>query len=336
MAYDAQADILYVGTGNGGPWNQNFRSPKGGDNLFLSSIVAVKPDTGKMVWYFQETPGEHWDYTAVQNMILADLTIDGKPRKVLLHAPKNGFFYVLDRLTGKFISGSPYVKRLTWARGLDANGRPIEAKGARYTTEPVTLSPGPGGAHQWQPMSFHPGLGLVYIPGQESSGTYNPADKFTYTPGEYNTGMVTTRQTRGPDGGLQFTPPGAGDIRPTTPAVRPRLPEGAETQPVANGGFLVAWDPAIQKERWRVPGPGGLTGGGTLATGGNLVFQGATAYNASTGEKLWEAKLGIPNVTPISYVLDGKQYVLLLARAYPSNRLFVFSLDGKEPIPAAQ
>jgi quinohemoprotein ethanol dehydrogenase len=336
MAYDAEADILYVGTGNGGPWNQNYRSPQGGDNLFLSSIIAVKPDTGKMVWYFQETPGEHWDYTAVQNMILADLSIGGKQRKVLMHAPKNGFFYVLDRITGEFISGSPYVKRLTWARGLDAKGRPIEAKGARYTTEPVTLSPGPGGAHQWQPMSFHPGLGLVFIPGQESSGTYNPAPEFAYTPGEYNTGMVTTRQTRGADGGLQNTPPGAGDLRPTVAPVKPRLPEGAENQPAANGGFMLAWDPITQKERWRVAGPGGLTGGGTLATGGNLVFQGATAYNASTGEKLWEADLGVPKVTPISYMLDGKQYIMLLARAYPSNRLFVFSLDGKEPIPVAQ
>jgi hypothetical protein len=185
-------------------------------------------------------------------------------------------------------------------------------------------------------MSFHPGLGLVYIPGQESSGTYNPSADFTYTPGEYNTGMVTQRQVRGADGALQFTRPGAGDIRPAAPPVRPRLPEGAENQPAANGGFMLAWDPVAQKERWRVPGPGGLLGGGTLATGGNLVFQGATAYNASTGEKLWEADLGVPSVTPISYMLDGKQYVMLLAQAYPANRLFVFSLDGKEPIPPAR
>ncbi len=333
MAYDDDADILYVGTGNGGPWNQNYRSPQGGDNLFLSSIVAVKPDTGRMVWYFQETPGEHWDYTAVQNIILANLPIDGTTRKVLLHASKNGFFYLLDRITGQFISGAPYVKRLTWARGLDANGRPIEAEGARYVSKPVTISPGPGGAHQWQPMSFHPGLGLVYIPGQESSGTYTPAAQFTYQQGEYNTGMANTRQTRGPDGALQLTTLVADNLRSEARSVKPRTPEGAENQPAATGGFLVAWDPVQQKERWRVPGPGGLTGGGTLTTGGNLVFQGATAYNAATGEKLWEADLGIPKVTPISYLLEGKQYIVLLARAYPANRLFVFSLDGKEQIP---
>src|SRR5262249_2067091 len=146
------ADLLYIGTGNGGPWNANIRSPQGGDNLFLGSVLAVKPDTGKLVWHFQETPGDHWDYTSVQPMILADLTINGKPRKTLLHAPKNGYFYVLDRVTGEFIHGDKYVKRLTWATGLDAKGRPIEAKGARYTNEPVEISPGPGGAHNWQSM----------------------------------------------------------------------------------------------------------------------------------------------------------------------------------------
>src|ERR1700734_3497783 len=169
MAYDPDADILYIGVGNGGPWDRNVRSPQGGDNLFLGSVVAVKPDTGKMVWYFQETPGDTWDYTSTQPMILADLSIDGKMRKVLMHAPKNGFFYMLDRITGEFISGDKYAKRVTWATGLDKNGHPIEAKGARFDKQPILLSPGPLGAHNWQPMSFSPLTGLVYIPGQESS-----------------------------------------------------------------------------------------------------------------------------------------------------------------------
>ena len=142
MAYDPAADLLYVGTGNGGPWNQNIRSPQGGDNLFLASIIAVKPDTGRMAWYFQENPGETWDFTATQPIILADLNIDGQERKVLMHAPKNGYFYVLDRITGKFISGKPFVKRMTWSMGLDKNGRPIEAPGARYTTNPIRIWPG--------------------------------------------------------------------------------------------------------------------------------------------------------------------------------------------------
>ncbi len=331
MAYDPDADILYVGTGNGGPWNQHDRSPQGGDNLFLCSIVAVKPDTGKMVWYFQEVPGESWDYTAVQPIILADLNIGGKNRKVLLHAPKNGFFYVLDRVTGEFISGEKYVKRLTWATGLDKNGRPIEAKGARYDKDPVSLSPGPGGAHQWQPMSFNPLSGLVYIPGQESSGVYNPDPDFVYTPGGYNTGLVSGPQRRGADGAVAFEPRAAG--APAPAPVKPKLPEGAENAPAAAGGFLLAWDPVAQKERWRVPAQPGVISGGTLATAGNLVFHGAMAFNGDTGEKLWDGEVGQPSVTPVSYMLDGKQYVMLFARSYPNNRLFVFALDGKEPIP---
>src|SRR5580704_10470355 len=331
MAYDPDADILYVGTGNGGPWNQHDRSPQGGDNLFLCSIVAVKPDTGKMVWYFQEVPGESWDYTAVQPIILADLNIGGKNRKVLLHAPKNGFFYVLDRVTGEFISGEKYVKRLTWATGLDSKGRPIEAKGARYDKDPVSLSPGPGGAHQWQPMSFNPLSGLVYIPGQESSGVYNPDPDFVYTPGGYNTGLVSGPQRRGVDGAVALEPRPQG--APAPAPVKPKLPEGAENAPAAAGGFLLAWDPVAQKERWRVPAQPGVVSGGTLATAGNLVFHGAMAFNGDTGEKLWDGEVGQPSVTPVSYMLDGKQYVMLFARSYPNNRLFVFALDGKEPIP---
>jgi quinohemoprotein ethanol dehydrogenase len=323
MAYDPDADILYVGTGNGGPWNQNIRSPQGGDNLFLSSVVAVKPDNGRMVWYFQETPGEHWDYTAVQPIILTDLTINGKQRKVLLHAPKNGFFYVLDRISGEFISGEKYAKRVTWATGLDAKGRPIEAKGARYTTTPITLSPGPGGAHNWQPMSFSPLTGLVYIPGQESSGIYRPELNFTYVPGYRNTGMVGGQGIKG-----------KAPAPPPDPAPVPE-PEGADLQPKATGGFLVAWDPVANKERWRILTSGGFGGGGTLATAGNLIFHGSTAYNAQTGEKLWEMDLGGGNVTPISYVLDGKQYISMFARQYPGNRLFTLALDASALMPPA-
>jgi quinohemoprotein ethanol dehydrogenase len=317
MAYDSEADILYIGVGNGGPWDRNIRSPQGGDNLFLGSIVAVKPETGKLVWYFQETPGDDRDYTSTQPMILADLTINGRQRKVLLHAPKNGFFYVLDRITGEFISGEKYVKRVTWALGLDKNGRPIEAEGARFKDQPVLLSPGPGGGHNWQPMAFNPVTGLVYIPGQESSGVYTPDPQFAFNPGFRNTGMM-----------------GFGGARPAPAAPAPaKEPVGAENQPKATGGFLLAWDPTTQKERWRVADAGGFGGGGAVATAGNLVFHGAIAYNAETGEKLWEADLGGRSVTPITYMLDGKQYVTLFARDNPGNRLFTFVLDGKAPIP---
>ena len=165
MAYDADLDLLYIGTGNGSPWSRYLRSPGGGDNLYLSSVVAIKPETGELAWYFQETPGDSWDFTATQHIILADLEIDGQMRKTLLHAPKNGFFYVLDRETGKFISGKNYVP-VTWAKGLDANGRPIEDPSSAFRNSPKMVQPSPHGGHNWQPMAFNPATKLVYIPSQ--------------------------------------------------------------------------------------------------------------------------------------------------------------------------
>jgi quinohemoprotein ethanol dehydrogenase len=324
MAYDPDADLLYIGVGNGGPWDRNLRSPGGGDNLFLASVVAVKPDTGKLVWYFQETPGDDWDYTSTQPMVLADLTIGGRKRKVLLHAPKNGFFYVLDRITGEFISGAQYAKRVTWATGLDAKGRPIEAKGARYGINPVLISPGNGGAHNWEAMAYSPLTELVYIPGTEGGARYARDPKFVFRKGTQNAGMSTMQRPRDVEGNV---------IPPDPPDVPVTEPEGAENQPKASGGFLVAWDPKANKERWRVPAVGGyLRGGATLATAGNLLFHDSKAYNAETGEKLWDADLS-DNVAPITYMLDGKQYVTVFARGYPNSRLFSFVLDGKEPIP---
>jgi quinohemoprotein ethanol dehydrogenase len=331
MAYDSAADILYVGTGNGGPWDRHVRSPQGGDNLFLASIIAVKPDTGKMVWYFQETPGDTWDFTSTQPMILADLVIDGKTRKVLMHAPKNGFFYMVDRITGEFISGAKYARRVTWASGLDKNGHPIEANGARFDKGAVLLSPGPLGAHNWQPMSYSPLTGLVYIPGEESASVYNPDPNFKFTPGYWNTGLTLGRRPPLPEG---QTPAG----RPSGPV---KEPEGADKEPKATGRFLLAWDPVAEKERWRIVDTGppvrgsyaAIFGGGTLATAGNLVFQGAAAYNAQTGEKLWQADLGGLNVSPVTYMLDGKQYLSLLGGPTVKSRLYTFVLDGKAEMP---
>jgi quinohemoprotein ethanol dehydrogenase len=312
MAYDPEADLLYVGTGNGGPWNQQVRSPGGGDNLYLASIIAVKPDTGRMVWYFQENPGETWDFTATQPLILANLAIDGQERKVIMHAPKNGYFYVIDRITGKFISGKPFVQRMTWSTGLDTNGRPIEAKGARYMDGPIKVWPGAAGAHNWQPMAFSPITRLVYLPGNESSATYAPMkpEEFVFTPGRVNKGT-------GPTGG-------------TIPET-----DHAATQPSITGRFFVAWDPVKQEQRWRNILEGATTAGGTLATAGGLVFNGNNAYDADTGARLWnEPLMGERPVTWITYLLDGKQYLSILARNYPNNRLFTFTLDGGAAMPA--
>jgi quinohemoprotein ethanol dehydrogenase len=327
MAYDPDADVLYIRTGNGGPRNHVYRSPGGG---VLASVLAVKPDTGKMVCYFQETSGDDWDFTSAQPTILAELTIGGRPRKVLMHAPKNGFFYVLDRLTGEFISGEKYAKRVTWALGLDkAKGRPIEAKGNRAgLDQAATISTGPSGAHDWQPMSYSPLTGLVYIPGQESSNTYCIDANFKYVAGGRTLGMQGGLGPRLPNGQTALPGPEPANVAPAPEPPKRRI------KPKDTGGFHVAWDPKTQRERWRLVGAGGTSsGGGILATAGDLVFHGPVAYNAETGEKLSETDLGGTNVTPITYMLDGKQYVTLSARGYPDNRLFTFVLDGKESVP---
>ena len=191
MAYDPELDLLYIGVGNGGPWNQAYRSPGGGDNLYLSSIVALKPKTGAYVWHYQTTPGETWDFTATRHIILADLVIDGRVRKVLMQAPKNGFFYVLDRLSGQLISAKNYTF-VNWATGIDMKtGRPVENPDARIdqTGKPFVVVPGPGGAHNWQPMAYDPKTGLVYIPVQEGGYPYVPAADWKSAAQGFNTGM---------------------------------------------------------------------------------------------------------------------------------------------------
>jgi quinohemoprotein ethanol dehydrogenase len=288
MAYDAEADLLYVGTGNGGPWDRNFRSPQGGDNLFLASILAIRPDTGRLVWHFQQVPGDQWDYTTTQPMSLADLRIGGRTRKVLLQAPKNGFFYVIDRLTGKFVSGVPFTAT-NWATGLDpVSGRPIEAPNARYGMTPVTLTPGPPGAHNWHPMSFHPGTGLVYFPVRTNAFQYSIDPAYKYNKGGRNLGVIAG--------------PGA-------------LPRMSGEEPSAPA-YLLAWDPVAQKERWRVNFSGAGSGSGTLATAGTLVFQAdpqgtLVAYDARTGARLWQGPVGAGAATPITYALDGRQYIAI-------------------------
>jgi quinohemoprotein ethanol dehydrogenase len=244
-----------------------------------------------------------------------------------MHAPKNGFFYVLDRITGEFISGAKYARRVTWATGLDKNGRPIEANGARYGVNPVLIAPGNGGAHNWEAMAFSPLTGLVYIPGTEGGARYARDPKFVYTPGTQNAGMSTMQRPRDPDGQVVPPDPPAG--------VAVVEPEGAENQPKdVGGGFLVAWDPVAQKERWRIPAVGGyLRGGATLATAGNIVFHDSKAYNAETGEKLWGVEMNGESVAPITYMLDGKQYITYFARSYPNSRMFSFVLEGSQPIP---
>jgi quinohemoprotein ethanol dehydrogenase len=290
MAYDADLDLLYFGVGNGTPWNQELRSPGGGDNLFLSSIVAVRPDTGEYVWHYQTTPGETWDYTATQHIILAELKLDGKKREVVMQAPKNGFFYVLDRATGELISAENYID-ITWATHVDMEtGRPVEVPGSRYRDEPFLVFPSYLGGHNWHPMSYSPDTGLVYIPVLDFPANYGQPDDFNYNPGAANTG------THGIVGSLP-------DAQAERDAMRALIQ-----------GRLLAWNPVTQKEAWRVEHKGPWNGG-ALSTAGNLVFQGTAdgnfvAYRADNGEKLWDfaTQTGVV-AAPVTYEVDGEQYV---------------------------
>jgi PQQ-dependent dehydrogenase (methanol/ethanol family) len=320
LSYDPELDLLYVGTGNGSPWSQRLRSPGGGDNLYLSSILALRPDTGELVWHYQTTPGETWDFTATQHMVLADLTVGGRARKVLMQAPKNGFFYVLDRATGELISAAPYTE-VTWATGIDSKtGRPIETAQARYKQAEM-IKPGPFGGHNWQPMSFNPQTGLVYIPALDAAFGYADDPAFKPSPASWNLGVDLAMAAGAP---------------------------GTVSKPPV--GSLLAWDPVAQKERWRVPHPT-IWNGGTLTTGGNLVFQGSgdgrfVAYRADTGAKAWEMNVGSPIIAaPITYEIDNTQYVAVMAGyggamrvvapeppAVP-GRLLVFTLGGKAKLP---
>jgi PQQ-dependent dehydrogenase (methanol/ethanol family) len=313
FAYDPEANLLYVGTGNGAPWSRDIRSPGGGDNLYLSSILALNADDGELVWHYQTTPGDDWDYTATQPLMLLDLTIDGRDRKVIVQAPKNGFFFVIDRLTGEFISGEPYADDVTWASGIDQmSGRPIETPQARYGTnrQGAWLSPGPTGAHNWRPMAWNPETGLVYLPAQNTQSYYEMVTDFEYTLGQWNTGTT---------------------IRGGGSRVRPDRPEltGPRT-------MLVARDPVTNTEVWRAPSQGG--NGGTLSTGGNLVFRGSgnrlVAHDASTGEELWSTEVGGGTATPMTYELDGVQYLSIGGGSTREGpRMWTFVLDGTAERP---
>jgi len=334
IIYDPELRLVYVGTGNGSPWSRELRSAGQGDNLFLSSIVALHVDTGRVAWYYQTTPGDDWDFTAVQGLMLAELVVDGQERKVIMQAPKNGFFYVLDRVTGELLKAEPYAN-VTWATGVSKEtGRPIETPQARYRDFVSTVMPGPGGAHNWHPMSYSPLTGLVYLPTQQGSRfNYVKAPDFQYQPGKWNTGIVLGNSAGLPQRPASEYADGAGPQNPTP-------------------GALLAWDPLQMRPRWQIDYPNAINGG-TLATAGNLVFQGTSdgqlrAYAADDGELLWSVDLGVAVVAPpITYILDGRQYVSVLAgwggatalfgvnptgEYKPEGRLWTFVLGGNQNI----
>jgi len=295
IVYDSELDQIYIGTGNGTPWDRRERSPKGGDNLFTCSVVALKPDTGEYVWHYQETPGDAWDFDSAEPMILATLTIGGSPRKVLLHAPKNGFFYVLDRATGQVISAKPYTA-VSWATEVDLKtGRPIENSAARYegSGKGTPVAPGPLGGHSWHSMSSSPLTGLVYLPVQDAGFLYKSDEHFQGKAMAFNTGT-------------DFVAAGM-----------PQKPEIKQAILRSIKGHLEAWDPVQQKEVWRVERASPVNGG-VLSTAGNLVFEGTAqgnleAFRANNGEKLWsaDAQSGVV-AAPVSYAAGGEQYIAVV------------------------
>lgn len=333
MAYDPDLNLFYIGVGNGAHWDREHRSPGGGDNLYLSSIVALNPDDGSYVWHYQTTPGDSWDYTATQHIILADMDIEGQQRKVLMQAPKNGYFYVIDRTNGEYISADNFVYQ-NWTTGMDENGRPIEAEGARYTDgQQHWISPSSHGGHNWPPMSYNHKTGLVYIP------TANQAEAF-----------VHTKSPNDPDalgGGFggnvslnnKLYIPSVFDPHPDAPA------------PLTQSGRLVAWNPKTQSEVWGVDQIG-LYNGGLLSTSSGLVMQGDaegmfSIRDAENGKllKQFDLRSGIVSA-PITYEVDGEQYITMLVgwggylaklhkhvpRIHPGT-IYTFKIGGSAAYP---
>jgi len=340
FAYDPKLNTVYIGTGNGSPHMWYHRSEGKGDNLFLCSLVAVDASTGKYKWHYQMVPEEDWDYTCTQPIVLADLKIDGKVRQVAMQAPKNGFFYVIDRTNGQLISGKSYVSVNTWASHIDMKtGRPVLMPGAHNTTTPHLMSPSWLAAHTWHPMSFSPKTGLVYLSAQEQGSIYARAadGKYKYTPGPGRS-----------NSGQDFT---------SDPELRKTLQQEADK---TEKGYLLAWNPVTQSEAWRVPYPTPGSGG-VLATAGNLLIQGTidktlAIYRADTGKKLWEMNVDQVGIAgPVTYMIDGVQYLAInvgwggspvynLTKNGPfrigTAKLLVFKLGAKgvtlPPLPLAE
>jgi len=321
IAYDPRTNLVYFGTANGTPWVAEARSPGGGDNLFLNSIIAVNADTGAYAWHYQTTPAETWDFDATSPVMLADLDLPAGRRHVLMQESKNGFFYVLDAANGQLLSADKFTT-VTWASHVDmTTGRPVELPEARFgkTGKPAIVQPGGQGAHSWHPYSYSPRTALVYMPVVETSTAFAPDPNYVAREGAANTAMGRT-----------------------SPTIYNDLHSDA---PRTSRAFLVAWDPVARREVWRSDNRGTIASG-VLSTAGGLVFQGAqkgelSAFRDSDGAKLWSAdpQTGVV-AAPISYALDGVQYIAQLAgygfRDYYTgnrSRLLIYKLGGKAQLP---
>jgi quinohemoprotein ethanol dehydrogenase len=320
MAYDSELNRVYLGTSNGSPWNRRIRSPEGGDNLFLTSIVALDANTGAYIWHYQTSPGDTWDFDATADIEIAHLMFHGRDCRVLMQASKNGFFYVVDRYTGRLLTAEKFSKA-TWAKKIDEiTGRPVESPNARYDVGTVRIWPGHVGAHGTEAMSYNPMRTLAYIPTRELSAEYSDQGidlkNWAFDPSaDLNLGVKTSLV----------------------------LPENsASTLGVSS---LVAWNPVKQRAIWRVPLPG-IANGGTIATAGDLVLQGRcdgifVAYDAKSGRPVWSFDAqGTIAAAPITYQIGKIQYVSILAGVgggrLPPQRLLTFALDSHAKLPLRQ
>ena len=297
--YDPELDVLYWGTGN--PWPDFYGGDRPGDNLYTDSLLAIDPDTGEMKWYFQFTPHDVWDWDAQEFPILLDLPWEGKQRKLVVQANRNGFYYVLDRTSGEFLLGTPFIDKLTWASGLDENGRPMVIEGAEPNLEGLEVCPTVRGASNFMAPSYNPGTGLLYIVVLEGCDIYTSSEKEPIP----KTGFAGTGGERPPNHENQF--------------------------------FIRALEPATGKRVWEYPMTGPTTmWAGTVSTAGGLLFfadddQHLVALDAKSGKHLWHFNLGQTLYSsPITYAVNGKQYVTIVAR----TDVFTFGLfEPAKPVP---
>jgi quinohemoprotein ethanol dehydrogenase len=318
IVYDPQSDLVIFGTGNGLPWPAQLRSPGGGDNLFTSSIVAVNAKTGKYKWHYQAVPMDGFDFDNTAPLTMADITVDGQSKHVVMQAPKNGVFYVIEAATGKVVSADPYVPQINWALGFDKanNWKPILNPEANYGKTGKGFYVLPSQAHVWHPQSFNPQTGLMYVPTRRGVGSFVALEG----------GRIL---------GNQMVDVSMG-----------RPPEGKKPEVENPGVYLLAWDPVARKVAWEQRE--GNAGAGTLTTAGNLVFQGTpgqkfTAFRADTGAKVWSVDAqGNVVPGPVTYSIDGVQYLAVIssastgfAAAAGKNRLLVFKLNGDVQLPPA-
>lgn len=312
MTYDPELNLLYVGTGNSAVYPIKYRSPNGGDNLYVSSILAINPDNGRLAWHYQTTPGDQWDFTATQNMVLTELEWQGKKRKVLMQAPKNGFFYILDRETGELLSAEKFAP-VNWASHVDMEtGKPVLTERADYSSGPKIMWPSTKGAHGWRAMAYSQTSGLVYIPVYESADLKVALfpDKFEYDPNGLTGGVLP----------LPLSEAVVDLYAKELPYDKEMLKEmirNSDAPP--DRTVLRAWDPVTSKVVWDLEMDYFRNSGGVLSTSGGLLFHTKPSgelnvYDDVTGELLKSIDTGSGLMgSPATYMIDGEQYVVVLS-----------------------